>query len=708
MVSQEKKVDKFFFPESVVVVGVSSSHTNLARRILINLKHFGFRGHIYAAGPRDEEVEGFKIYKSVMDIEEIVDLAIVLTPAAVVPQIAEECGRKGIKRMLIESGGFGEFEGDGCPNEKKLLEICQHYGIRFVGPNCIGIVNRENGLCTPFARMQDRFVKGGLSAIAQSGGVGASFLMDMTLDFVGVSKFASFGNAIDVKDHDLINYLSGDPDTHVIAAYFEGISDGRKLLETASRVEKPIVVLKSNRHQSSKKIACSHSAALAGDDRVTSAAFKQAGVLRAPDYMSWTNITKQLFLPPIRGKRLAVLSRSGGHAVLAADAIDDFGFELPVFPQSFFEAVKEYFQGGIIKLQNPLDLGQIFFHPILAHIIEEALKLDEVDGVLFIHTYDAEEEGDFVHTMLGQIPDLIKRYNKPVTVVLHTQHEERSYVRENFRIPVFRTPLFAVEALYYSGLNYHYINNKKPWPQITQPATSHKTAPLLSAAIEAKRDPSLSEALTLCEAAGFKVAPWRKVVSIDEALKAAAELGFPLALKLCSAKASHKTDVGGVQLNIKDNDGLKAAWTQLEKAAAAFSSDTVQAVLQKMSAPGVEMIVGGKTDDSFGPVVLVGSGGIMTELLEDVSVRVAPIDNADAAEMLEELKGVRMLKGFRGFPPADIDALADLVSKVAHLMNELEAVAELDLNPVMVHARGEGVSIVDARIILKKPNCKKI
>ncbi len=695
-------MDKFFFPESVVVVGVSSSHTNLARRILANLKRFGFTGRIYAAGPRPEEVEGFKPYKSVLDIEDKIDLAIVLTPAAVVPQIAEECGRKGITHMLIESGGFGEFEGDGSPTEKKLLEVCRRHGIRFVGPNCIGIINRENGLCTPFARVLDRFVKGGLSAISQSGGVGASFIMDMTLDFVGVSKFVSFGNAVDVKEHDLIEYLSDDPETEVIAAYLEGLSDGRKLLETASRVKKPIVMLKSNRHQSSKKIACSHSAALAGDDRVCRAAMQQAGVLLAQDYMSWTNITKQLFLPPMRGKRLAVLSRSGGHAVLAADAIDEFGFELPAFPQSFFEAVKEYFQGGIIKLQNPLDMGQIFYHPILAHIIEEALKLNEIDGVLFIHTYDAQEEGDIVHTMLSQIPDLIRRYSKPVTVVLHTQREERTYVRENFRIPVFRTPRFAVEAMHYSRINHEYVNSKKAWPYVSKDPDIDRLA-LPGAALEAGRDLTLSESLEFCEAAGLKLAPWRRVISLNEALQAASGLGYPLALKLCSSETSHKTDVGGVRLGIRNDSELREAWGRLEE----ISDAALEAVLQKMSEPGIEMIVGGKTDDSFGPVVLVGSGGIMTELLEDVSARVAPIDIDDANEMIEELKGVRMLKGFRGFPPADTKALATLIAKVSGIIHQVEAIAELDLNPVIVHADGEGFSIVDARVILKKPRSRQ-
>ncbi len=692
----------FFFPKSVVVIGVSSSRTNLARRILHNLKRFGYTGKVHAVGPRVEEVEGHQVHGSVLDIKENIDLAIVLTPAKAVPEIADQCGKKGIKRLLIESGGFGEYEGTQSPTEQKLVEICKKHDIRFIGPNCIGIINRQNGLCTPFARVMDRFYEGGVSILAQSGGVGASFAMDMTFEFVGVSKFVSFGNGVDVDEAELIRFFDEDEETAIIAPYIEGIQDGRKFLELTSQVKKPIVMLKSNIGGASSKIACSHSAALAGDNDVISAACQQAGIVRVPNYLSWTNATKQLLLPPFKGKRLGVLSRSGGHAVLAADAIGEFGFELPPFPTQFFEEVKEYFQGGIINLQNPLDLGQIFYYPVLAHIIEAALKVDELDGVLFIHTYDAEHEGDMAHTLISQIPELMERYNKPVTIVLHTQHEERGYVRENFKIPVFRTPYNAVEALHYSHLNYCYLKDKKPWPKFTQTSMLEHTKPLLDKIVAEKREPLLEEALEICRAQGLPLLPYEIANSKEDAIKAAERLGYPVVLKLSHPEASHKSDVGGVALDIRNDDELIQAFERLQQAALNLPEAPYSISVQQLAAPGAEIIVGGKTDPIFGPVVLTGSGGIMTEICQDSTVRVAPIDEKEAEKMLTQIKAFKQLKGFRGQPELDIKALTEVISKISHMLVELEDIGEIDLNPVIVHEAGKGISIVDARIILKR------
>ncbi len=697
-------MDGFFNSESIVVVGVSSSPTNLAKRILFNLQRFRYEGNVYAVGPREEEVEGYPVVRSILDIEEEIDLAVLLVPASNIPEVVEDCGKKGIKRLIIESGGFREFAGDASEHERRMLEICRKYGIRFIGPNCIGVIHRDNGLCTAFSSFVTPFKRGGISVLSQSGGVGISYIGDLTSENVGINKFVSYGNGLDIDEVEVIEYLGQDEKTSLISCYLEGISNGREFMRVVSRLDKPVVVLKSNTQQIAHRIATSHTAAVAGDETVMDAAFRQVGVLRVDNTLVWTNVTKALTLPLMRGNRIAILSHSGGHSVLAADAAAKCGFELPRFPASFFEACEQYFRQSVARLQNPLDLGQILYDTVLSHILEETLKLDEFDGVVLFHSYDAEQDSDETRSFISQIRPLMERYGKPVLAVLSTQRDERQYIRENYQLPLFRSPYHAVQALAYSRDAFRVSQQRRPFDRVPIPKGGEKARTYLTEAVIHGRHPRWEEGLQMMEAYGFPIAPFKVVHSREQALQAADEIGYPVAIKIIHPDAPKKTAVGGVELNLKNEYGIVTGWDEVAHAAkhANLCDDMNCAIVQRMADTGWELFVGAKRDPIFGPVVMAGSGGVLAEVVEDLAVRVAPLSEEDVLDMLSETKAARLLEGFAGSGKADTKALVNLIMTVSQLLIDLDEVEELRLNPVVVHPRHQGITLVDTRIVFRE------
>ncbi|MFC1890203.1 acetate--CoA ligase family protein, partial [Thermodesulfobacteriota bacterium] len=422
----------FFEPRSVAVVGVSESPTNLGRRIMNNMIQFDYSGIVYAVGPKGGVIHGRRIYHSVLDIPDQVDLAVILTPARTIPQIIDDCGRKGISHTIIESAGFREYGDDGVALENEILDIAGRWPIRLLGPNGIGTMNMENGLATPFAILSSGLAAGGISIISQSGGVGLSYMNLLASESLGLNKFASVGNKLDVDENDILEYLIEDEGTKIICMYLEGISDGRRLMEIAARSDKPILLHKSNIGEMGNRIAHSHTAALSSDDKVVDAALRQCGIIRFHDMHKLGNFLKILALPPMRGKNLAILSRSGGHAVIAADACEMAGFDLPQFPGEFLAAIEKHFRANVIKLMNPLDLGDLFDPDVYTRIMEETIKRDEIDGIVFLHTYNPQNEMDKSRKLLPVIEQLSDRYTKPIAVCISSEEGEISLLRKDY------------------------------------------------------------------------------------------------------------------------------------------------------------------------------------------------------------------------------------------------------------------------------------
>ncbi len=462
---------------------------------------------------------GRTIHASVDEISEPIDLAIILTPAKTVPAIMEQCGANGIRRVVIESGGFGEFDGEGHQLGESVKAVAQKYGIRFIGPNCIGIMNSANGLSTPFTAMRNVFPRGGVGIIAQSGGVALTFLNMFHGEQLGFSKFAAIGNKLNVDENDLLEYFVQDPETKVICLYLESIKDGRRLTEIARSSPKPIVVHKANVGSMSRVIAQSHTEALANDDAVVEASLRQAGIVRFRDMQGYLDFVKILQLPEMAGRNLAIVSRSGGHAVIAADAAFLYGFHLPPFGRDFLEEIRTHLRADVIRLGNPLDLGDLFDFDVYVRIIEHTLQQKNVDGVLFLHTYFAAIEGESSRKLLQKAASLSDTYGKPVAMCVSTEQFEISRLHKEFEFPIFLSPERAVSALDVA------IKRRQRMPLVVSDPAGPLSAPAskdqeidrcLERIQEAGRNPLLHESLEIVRLAGITVPDFTVINGLDE------------------------------------------------------------------------------------------------------------------------------------------------------------------------------------------------
>lgn len=698
---------ELFYPTNVVVIGVSSSGTNLARGIVFNLMECRFKGVIYQVGKSPGIFAGRKIYTSVLEVPDELDMAVILTPASTIPGILDECGRKGIKWAIIESGGFGEYGQEGRSLEEELLKVARKWGIRFVGPNCIGIINMENGLSTPFPPIGRMVRRGDISIITQSGGVGISLLHLLANEGLGLNKFVSLGNMLDIQVEEYLRYLIEDPGTRFIFLYLEGIKHGRELMEVAKASPKPIIAFKANVARSSKKIASSHSASLSSDDRIVDAAFRQCGIVRVHDATTLGNYLKILRLPPMRGKNLAIMSRSGGHAVIAADACETSGLNLVELPRDFLEKIEGHFRASVIRLTNPLDLGDLFDMEVYARIIDETLARPEVDGMVFLHTYHSVLEGQASRELFSRVIRLSETHDKPVALYVSTDDQEVSYLKRNLNYPVFTQVVETIRALELNRRYYEQREHLRRHPSFTFTLTEARKAKgrsLVQRAMEEARDMLLDECFQLLETYDIPVCDFARVDDEAQACDAALRIGFPVALKVVSSQVSHKTEVKGVQLGIPDERTLIERIREMCSTLRA-SIPGVQIrgfLIQPMVEGGKEVILGGVQDGQFGPVVMAGLGGIFVEVIQDVTHRIAPICPEEAMEMLQELKAYQVLRGVRGESPSDLPALSECISKLSVLMHDLPEAVQVDLNPVRVLEEGKGALVVDARIILKR------
>lgn len=696
---------QLFYPESVAVIGASAKPTNLARNVVLNLVEYGFRGAVYAVGTAGDIVATRRVHRSVLDVPDKIDLAVILTPAASVPGVLEECGQKGIRWAVIETAGFRELGPQGRRIEDELVRVAAQHSIRFVGPNCVGVINMENGLCLPFARSRPLGPPGDISIITQSGGVGMSVANQMAGEGLWLNKFISIGNALDIGAEELLEYLITDPGTRVILMYLEGISDGRRLMEVARRSPKPILAMKANLGGLGKSIAASHTASLSSDDKVVDAAFRQAGITRIQDATSLLYNLKALRLPLMAGKRIAIISRSGGHAVVAADACERMGLALAELPPEFIHEVERHFRAAVIKLTNPLDLGDVFDFDVYAQIVEQAAQLPGVDGVCLLHTSFEETERDKTRAVIQRLTGLPAACGKPIAVYVSTAPEELAYLKGTSELPIFSLIVESISALRFS--HERYLQAKATGHIVVEPAPEVNrgaAAELLASARAEGRDLLLHEAFSVLKHYGIPVLPHALAKTEDEVREAAARFGCPVALKVVSEAISHKTDVGGVRLNLPDADAAGAAYREMTArlARAAPEARLHGVLVQPMSAEGHELIVGGRQDAQFGPTVLVGMGGVFVEILDEVALRLAPVDRSEALAMIEELRAAPILKGARGRDPADIGAVADVLTRVSQLLCDFPEIQELDINPLRGYDARRGCQALDARIIVAR------
>ena len=553
--------------------------------------------------------------------------------------------------------------------------------------------------------MKNVFRKGGVSIIAQSGGVALTFLNMFDSEHLGFSKFAAIGNKLDIDENDLLEYYLEDPETSVICMYLESIVDGRRFTSIARNSPKPIVVHKANIGDLSRGIAESHTEALANDDQVVDAALHQAGMVRFRDTQSFLDFLKILQLPPMKGRNLAIVSRSGGHAVIATDAAHMYNFHLPPFRQDFLTEIRKHLRADVIRLANPLDLGDLFDFDMYVRIIEHTLREKNIDGVLLLHTYFAAIEGESSRKLLRTAASLAAQYGKPCALSVSTEQFEISRLHKEFDFPIFMTPGRAIRALD-TSIRYHerraFIARDSrivpPRPPLDEAAIRN----VIYCALERNGSPLLDEALDILRSAGLTIPEQCVVGTGDSEGPASLDFPAPYVVKVIADGISHKSDKAGVVLGLPNVDSVRTAAAEMMDRLGASADAGLHGVLvQRMitRAPGAyELIIGGRRDPHFGPTVLLGHGGIFVEVLGKATLRMAPLSHAEIEEMIEELPGSEMLKGVRGMPPVDIEALKDAILRIAQLMVTFPEISRIDVNPIVVSQAG--AIALDTRIFL--------
>jgi acetate---CoA ligase (ADP-forming) len=693
-------MQRLFYPKRIAVIGVSERRENLGRNILENIVRFEFAGDIFPVGPRGGMVCGKEILTSVDRLPEGIDAAIIITPAATVPDIVDQCGRKGIPWAIVETGGFGELSADGKKLDVELISTARKWGIRVVGPNGLGIINMGAALVTPFAPMYKEILKrGSVAVLSQSGGVMYNLVNQLSNNNIGVSKAVSFGNKLDLDEIDYLSYLVDDEETQIILLYLESIQRGRELIELAARTTKPIVIQKVNRHPATSEIAMFHTQALASDDRVVDAAFREAGIARAYSYREAIDWVKILTLPPMRGNNLVIISRSGGVAISAADFAIESKFNLYLLSEAFLNKVQEKSGPNVIKRTNPLDLGDYLNFDLFVDITEDVFK-EGADGVFFQHGGATAESVGMIS--LGKaFHRLCIEYQKPISACFMFYESNAFQIRRSFELPLFVDPQDAIRALAVS--RDHYCRRKERVDEGIPPQFSLDMDTIeknLQRARAEKRPLLLAEALEIVAATGIPCARSAVCRDIDEALAHADAIGYPVALKINCPSVLHKADIGIVARNIQDPPALKQAFAQLTQQAQKQGLDD-GILLQGWVSHGLEMILGGTVDKSFGPVGMLGFGGSYAEIFDDTVLRILPLTKKRAETMLTELRGYPLLKGMRGLDSFDCTQLREALLRLSQLMSDCAEIKGIDVNPLLVLPQGQGVVAVDARIIIE-------
>lgn len=677
----------FFQPQGVVVVGASTSPEKLGYGVARNLIQSGYKGAIHLVAQKSGEVFGRQIHTSLQDIPEPVDLAILIVPTLATPQSIEDCGKRGIKAAVIVSAGFREVGEEGAKLEQECFEIAQKYGVRLLGPNCIGTIDTHYPLDTTF--LQPPMPEQGNTGFISHSGAFAAAIVDWARgQGFGFSRIVSLGNQTDANETDMLPMLADDPHTKVIVMYMESVSNGRRFVQVASQIskQKPVIALKVGRFEAGQKAAASHTGALAASDTAFDAAFEKAGVLRAEtaeQMFDWARALETCPLP--KGNRIGILTNAGGPGVIAADSLEHHGLTLARLSESTLKVLSATLPPAA-NIHNPVDMLASASPGQYAECLQTLLADKKVDAVMVIlpppPMFKAEEVAKKINEVIGH-------WSKPVVVVLMGStlvKNARNEFRE-MRVPTYPFPERAASAL---AALVKRAQAAQSLETLQVETSQSKVGKLLT-----PTPPTLDD---LMQAYNIPNAPIKLATNENEAIAIANELGFPVVMKIASPDISHKSDVGGVLLNIKDTAALQSGYAQMmarmEKLVPPPSIEGVH--LQRQITGGQEVIVGMVRDKQFGPLIMFGSGGVEVEGLKDVAFCLGPLNQAEAEAMMRKTWAGRKLKGFRSIPPVDEGAVRDVLVNLSLLAEEHEGIEEIEINPLRVLAKG--TVAVDVRI----------
>ncbi len=692
-------LDPIFKPKSIAIVGASRDPKAIGHQCVKNLIESGYEGKIYPVNPKADEIKGIKCYHSILDIPDEIDIALIVVPAKYVPAVAEDCGKKGVKGLVIIASGFSEVGRKDL--EDQVVEIAKKYNMRILGPNVVGIMNnplKANASFGPYLPYS-----GKAALISQSGALLIAMDARTWSDKVGISHMISIGNMADLNFGDLIEYFNEDPDTNVISLYMEGVKDGRKFLEKSRNSKKPIIALKAGVSQRGAAAAASHTGSLAGSTKIYDAAFKQGHVVRAENLDALFDETMALALqPPMKGDHLLIVTNGGGVGVLATDAAEKYGIPIKDAPDDLkLLMMKHMPEFGSPK--NPVDLTGMADAQQYYGSVKDGLMHDWVDGVVVLFC-----ETSFTDPL--EISKNIKKaieeagVNKPV-IVNYTGGEASvkagEWLIEN-GIPYYKSPDAAVRAI--ASLRTYGKYLEKEHTEFEPYTVNKERVEAIIHRVLASERKILTEpeAKEVFAAYGLPVPKGKMAKSEEEAVKIAQAVEYPVVMKIVSPQIIHKSDAGGVKVNLNNDDEVRQAFHDIIENAKQYDphAEIHGVYVQHMEPWGTETIIGSVYDKQFGPTVMFGLGGIFVEILKDVTFRIAPFSADESKDMISEIKGYKVLRGARGEKPRDLTALAEAISRLSQLVWDFrEYIKEVDANPVMVYENG--LKVVDARIILK-------
>ena len=709
MSDSRHSLDAIFRPKAIAVIGASRRKGSIGRELMKNLIDFEFNGKVFPVNPQADVIHSMKVYDTVLQIYDDIDLAIIVVPKQHVRQALEDCGRKGIKGVIVISAGFREVGDEGRKKEDELVRVCQSYGMRMVGPNCMGIVNTdpEYAINATFAPTPP--IAGNIAFLSQSGAMGVAILEHARELNLGYSMFCSMGNKADVNTIDLLEYWEDDEDTGLILMYLESFGEPRKFTSLARRIvrKKPILCVKSGRTLAGARAAVSHTGALAGLDVAVDALFEQTGIIRVGTVESLFDVAMAFSTQPLpKGDRVAVLTDAGGPAIMATDAIISSGMKMAeLSEETRAELVKILPEEAAIG--NPVDM--------LGHCTDEdyrkALPLlladPGVDAVIALYVPPV------IHDPLviaRAIFEGAEGNTKPVLCCFMAREDILNGIKDmGTRYPIYEFPESAVQALALM-LKCRRFQEREvgsvPTFEVDRPAVAN----ILDAAQSEGRDYlTTMEGFRVLEHYGIPTAPWKLCETPEDAAAFAEECGFPVVVKLMSPSISHKSDYGGVVVDLRSaEDVAMAIETILGKVKAADHEILVDGFLvQQMITGGKETILGVSTDPVFGPMVMFGAGGIYVEVLKDVSFRLAPITDLDANEMMRSIRAWPLLEGVRGERAVDLDSVKEALLRVSQLVTDFNRILEFDVNPFIAHEDVARCRAVDVRFRLRAPKPKE-
>ncbi|MBW2254524.1 MAG: acetate--CoA ligase family protein [Deltaproteobacteria bacterium] len=697
-------------PSSVAVIGASRRKGTIGFELLRNLIQFGFQGPVYPVNPNTTHVLSLRTWPTVEDIPDPVDLAVIVVPKPGVLEVVRQCAKKGVKGLVVISAGFKEVDEEGRALEAQITEIVRQHGMRMVGPNCMGVVNTDPaiGLGASFGATQP--VPGTAAFASQSGGLGEVILATAKEICLGISQFVSLGNKADVSSNDLLAWWATDPNTQVILLYLESFGNPRNFSQLARKVTrehgKPILAVKSGRSSQGALAASSHTGSLAGGDRAARALFAECGVIRCSTVRElFDRALGFCYQPPPPGNRVAILTNAGGPGIMAIDAAVYFGLEIAAYSEETRAAIAKVLPREA-SVRNPVDMiasaGEEQYRACAAALLADP----NVDALLPIFVRPLTTGSvEVAQGIVAGVQEGIARAGvaKPVLACLMGGADQQgggALLREA-GIPNYPFPEAAAETLS-AMAQFQRWQSQDPGRLVTLPVDRERARRVLQGA-RARGDAWLSgpEAMALLDAYGIPTPPSRRVATPEEAIAFAEEVGFPVVLKLESEEVVHKSDVGGVQVDVRSPREIKGAFWDLKESLAREGLDSSDFLVQKMVTGGRETIIGAVQDPTVGHLLMFGLGGVFVELMEDVAFRVHPLTDADARRMIDEVQGSPLLKGYRGAPEMDLDALEEVLLRVSQLVGDFPEIAEMDLNPFLSKPAGKGSACVDVRVRLE-------